>query len=152
MKSVIAFTSAFLATLNLATAAPAPAVAQTVSVSFDPKFDVGTSSLNTVTCSDGPNGLVTAGFTDFASLPSFPRIGGAPTVEAWNSVNCGACYEIHYANDKFEETITVLAVDSAPGGFNIGKQAMNLLTRNQADQLGRIDATYIKVADSVCGL
>ncbi|CAI7621568.1 unnamed protein product [Penicillium bialowiezense] len=147
MKSTITFASAFLATLNLATAAPAPAVAQTVSVSFDPKFDVGTSSLNTVSCSDGPNGLVTAGFTDFASLPSFPRIGGAPTVEGWNSANCGACYELHYVNGKVDETITVLAVDSAPGGFNIGKQAMNLLTRNQADQLGRIDATFIQVAD-----
>lgn len=152
MKSTITFASAFLAALNLATAAPAPAVAQTVSVSFDPKFDVGTSSLNTVSCSDGPNGLVTAGFTDFASLPSFPRIGGAPTVEGWNSANCGACYELHYVNGKVDETITVLAVDAAPGGFNIGKQAMNLLTRNQADQLGRIDATFIQVADSVCGL
>ncbi|CAG8278503.1 unnamed protein product [Penicillium salamii] len=152
MKSVIAFTSAFLATLNLVAAAPAPAAAQTVSVSFDPKYDIGTSSLSTVSCSDGPNGLLTAGFTDFASLPSFPRVGGAPTVKGWNSANCGACYKLHYANGKVDESITVIAVDAAPGGFNIGKQAMDLLTKNQAEQLGRVDATFELVGDSECGL
>ncbi|CAG8011090.1 unnamed protein product [Penicillium salamii] len=151
MKSVIAFTSAFLATLNLVAAAPAPAAAQTVSVSFDPKYDIGTSSLSTVSCSDGPNGLLTAGFTDFASLP-IPRVGGAPTVEGWNSENCGACYKLHYANGKVDESITVIAIDAAPGGFNIGKQAMDLLTKNQAEQLGRVDATFELVDGSECGL
>ncbi|CAG7953730.1 unnamed protein product [Penicillium olsonii] len=151
MKSVIAFTSAFLATLNLVTAAPAPAAAQAVSVSYDPKFDIGTTSLSTVTCSDGSNGLLTAGYTDFASLP-IARIGGAPTVAIWNSPNCGACYKLHYSNGKVDESITVIAIDSAPGGFNIGKGAMDLLTNNQAEQLGRIDATYELVADSECGL
>lgn len=151
MKSVIAFTSAFLATLNLATAAPAAAVAQTVSVSFDPKFDVRETSLNTVTCSNGPNGLITAGFTDFASLPTFPRIGGAPTVEGWNSANCGACYQLHYSAGNVDGVITVLAIDKSDG-FNIGKEAMNALTNDQADDLGRVEATYVQVADSLCGM
>ncbi|KAJ5881445.1 Cerato-platanin [Penicillium soppii] len=152
MKSVIAFTSALLATLNFATAAPAAGVAQTVSVSFDPKYDVATSSLNTVACSDGTNGLVTAGYTDFGSLPKFPNIGGSPTILGWNSPNCGACYQLHYSNGKVDNTINVIAIDAAPGGFNIGLQAMNLLTNNQAESLGRIDATYVEVDASVCGL
>jgi hypothetical protein len=152
MKSVVAFTSALLATLSLVAAAPAAASAQTVSVSFDPKFDVGTSSLNTVSCSDGPYGLVTAGFTDFASLPNFPKIGGAPTIPGWNSENCGACYQLHYTGGRVDKTINVIAVDAAPGGFNIGLQAMNELTNNQAEQLGRITATYVEVDASVCGL
>ncbi|KAJ5519476.1 hypothetical protein LT330_008843 [Penicillium expansum] len=152
MKSTIAFTSAFLATLSLVAAAPAPAAAETVSVSFDPKYDVGTSSLNTVACSDGVNGLVTQGYTDFASLPIFPNIGGAITIAGWNSPNCGKCYALHYSNGKIDKTINVIAVDTAPGGFNIGLQAMNTLTNGQAEQLGRVDATYVEVEASACGL
>ncbi|KUM56762.1 hypothetical protein ACN42_g10445 [Penicillium freii] len=152
MKSTIAFTSASLATFSLVAAAPAPAAAETVSVSFDPKYDVGTSSLTTVACSDGINGLITEGYTDFASLPSFPNIGGAPTISGWNSPNCGKCYALHYSNGKIDNTINIIAVDAAPGGFNIGLQAMNALTNGLATQLGRIDATYVEVEDSACGL
>ena len=152
MKSTIAFTSAFLATFSLVSAAPAPAAAETVSVSYDPKYDFGTSSLTTVACSDGINGLITEGYTDFASLPSFPNIGGAPTISGWNSPNCGKCYALHYSNGKIDKTINVIAVDAAPGGFNIGLQAMNTLTNGLAAQLGRIDATYVEVEASACGL
>ncbi|CAG8897100.1 unnamed protein product [Penicillium egyptiacum] len=152
MKSTIAFTSALLATLNLVAAAPAPAAAETVSVSFDPKYDVGTSSLKSVSCSDGANGLVTQGYTDFASLPSFPNIGGAITIPGWNSPNCGKCYALHYSNGKVDKTINVIAVDTAPGGFNIGLQAMNTLTNGQAEQLGRVAATYVEVDAKACGL
>ncbi|KAJ5822422.1 Cerato-platanin [Penicillium robsamsonii] len=152
MKSTIICTSAFLATLNLVAAAPVAAVAETVSVSFDPKYDVGTSSLTTVSCSNGINGLITQGYTDFASLPSFPNIGGAITIPGWNSPNCGKCYELHYSNGKIDKTINVIAVDAAPGGFNIGLQAMNTLTNGLAEELGRVDATYVEVEDSACGL
>ncbi|KAJ5973100.1 Cerato-platanin [Penicillium vulpinum] len=153
MKSTIVFTSsAFLATLNLVTAVPAPVVAATVSVSFDPKYDVGTSSLNTVSCSNGIYGLVTQGYTDFASLPNFPNIGGAITIPGWNSPNCGKCYELHYSNGKIDKTINIIAVDAAPSGFNIGLQAMNTLTNGLAEELGRVDATYVEVEDSACGM
>ncbi|KAJ5463896.1 Cerato-platanin [Penicillium sp. IBT 31633x] len=152
MKSTIAFSFAFLGTLSLVAAAPAPAVAETVSVSYDPKYDVGTSSLTTVACSDGANGLIPQGYTDFASLPSFPNIGGALTIPGWNSPNCGKCYQLHYSNGKIDKTINIIAIDAAPGGFNIGLRAMNTLTNGQAEQLGRIDVTYVEVDDSVCGL
>ncbi|KAJ5780123.1 Cerato-platanin [Penicillium paradoxum] len=166
MKSTIAFASAFLASLVAAapaptptptpTPAPAPAPAQaagqTVSVSWDAAYDVGTSSLATVTCSDGPYGLLPRGFTDFASLPIFPNIGGAPTIADGNSPNCGKCYELHYSFGNTDKTINVIGIDSAPSGFNIGLQAMNALTNGQAERLGRIDATYVQVDDSVCGM
>lgn len=148
-----------MASLHLAGAAPAPqpdvaaaAAATQVSVSYDPKFDVKGSSLNTVSCSDGANGLVTKGYSTFGSLPPFPRIGGAPTIAGWNSANCGKCYSLHYKSGKVDKTIKVLAIDAAPGGFNIGLEAMNLLTNNQAQQLGRVTATYTPLADSACGL
>ena len=152
MKSTIALTSAFMAILSLVPAAPAPLAGATVSISYDPKYDVGTSSLNTVSCSDGANGLVTKGYSNFASLPTFPNIGGAVTIPGWNSPNCGKCYALHYSNGKVDKTINVIAVDAAPGGFNIGLQAMNTLTNGQAEQLGRVDATYVEVDASACGL
>jgi hypothetical protein len=46
----------------------------------------------------------------------------------------------------------VLAVDHTDSGFNIGINAMNALTNNQAKAVGRINATAKQVAASVCGL
>ncbi|KAJ6014157.1 Cerato-platanin [Penicillium herquei] len=159
MKSTTFISFAVLAAAHLANAAPTPATTpantvtpQSVSVSYDQKYDDGTTSLNTVACSDGTNGLETDGFTTFSSLPTFPLIGGAPTVDGWDSPNCGQCYQLHFESGEVNETINVLAVDSASGGFNIGLTAMNRLTDNQATQLGRVTATYVAVANSVCGL
>lgn len=150
---------ALLASLHLAGAAPAPqsveaeaAAAVSVSVSYDQKYDVKQSSLTTVACSDGVNGLMSKGYTTFGSLPKFPLIGGAPTVPGWNSPNCGKCYQLHYKAGNVDRTINVLAIDAAPGGFNIGLEAMNRLTNNQAVNLGRVTATYTPVADKLCGM
>jgi hypothetical protein len=62
--------------------------------------------------------------------------------------NCGGCYELVYKG----KTIYITAVDHAAAGFNIGKKAMDTLTGGQAAQLGRVDASYKKVANSKCGL
>ncbi|KAL4879160.1 Cerato-platanin-domain-containing protein [Aspergillus karnatakaensis] len=125
----------------------------TSTLSYDPKFDVGTSSLNTVACSDGDFGLVNEGFSTFDSLPSFPRIGGAPTVAGWGSANCGKCYEVSYTNAAGVTTsLFVTAVDSAPGGFNVGVQAMNELTGNRAIELGRVNIAWTEVSRESCGL
>ncbi|CAI7623353.1 unnamed protein product [Penicillium pancosmium] len=159
MKYFTAITVALMASLQLTGAAPAAQPeaeaevdlftrATSVSVSYDPKFDVAGSSLNTVSCSDGVNGLVSR-YPTFGNLPTFPRIGGAPTIAGWNSPNCGNCYSLHYKGGKVDKTIKVIAIDAAPGGFNIGKQAMNLLTNNQAEALGRVTATYTLLADNL---
>lgn len=161
MKFVTATVCVLLASLQLANAVPAPLTAESeaaaaaaisVSVSYDPKYDVEKSSLNTVACSDGVNGLISKGYTTFGSLPKFPFIGGAPTVGGWNSPNCGKCYQLHYKGGNVDKTINVLAIDAAPGGFNIGLDSMNCLTNGQAVNLGRVTATYTPVADKVCGL
>lgn len=43
-------------------------------------------------------------------------------------------------------------MDHAAQGFNIAQEALDQLTGGQAVQLGRIDADYVQVDASVCGL
>jgi hypothetical protein len=92
--------------------------------------------------------VVTTKLTRRLSLPKFPYIGGAQAIAGWNSASCGTCWALTY-NGK---TINVLAVDHTDSGFNIGINAMNALTNNQAKAVGRINATAKQVAASVCGL
>ncbi|KAI9069531.1 Cerato-platanin [Trametes sanguinea] len=121
-----------------------------VTLSYDQTYDNKSGDLHTVACSDGPNGLLTKGFTTFGSLPHFPNIGGAAAVAGWNSANCGTCWKLTYADTG--KSINVLAIDHTDAGFNIALEAMNTLTNNQAEFLGRIDVSATQVAASQCGL
>lgn len=125
-----------------------PALAQTESLSYDTTYDNPNLSLTYVACSDGPNGLITKGYTTLGSLPKFPYIGGVYTVAGWNSAYCGTCYEVTYGNT----TLAVLAVDTASEGFNLSEEAMNALTGGEAAFLGRVAVTAVEVNASVCGL
>ena len=133
-----------IALAALALAAPALGV----TVSFDEAYDNGSASLATVACSDGPNGLLTKGFSTFNSLPHFPNIGGAAAVGGWNSAQCGSCWQLTFNG----RSINVLAVDHTDAGFNIAKAAMNTLTGGHAEEFGRVDATATQVSASACGL
>ena len=66
----------------------APLVATATRVSWDPTYDNGSQSLDTVACSDGPNGLEPK-YGVFSDLPTFPNITGAYVVAGWGSLNCG---------------------------------------------------------------
>jgi hypothetical protein len=123
------------------------------SVSFDQTYDKGSNSLGITACSNGANGLQTAGFTTFSSLPTFPFIGGAGAVTGWNSTGCGTCWKLTFTSGKINSTITVTAVDvAAAGTFNIGEDAMNNLTSGNAVELGRVSVTSQQLAASACGL
>ena|SRR6266550_5656796 len=74
-----------------------PALGQ-ITVAYDTAYDDSTASLNTVACSDGPNGLETLGYTTLGSLPSFPNIGAAYAVAGWDSPACGTCWQLTYTN------------------------------------------------------
>ena len=122
-------------------------------VSYDNRYDNAGGSLNTVACSDGPNGLMTRGFTTFGSIPKFPHLGGAEAVKGWNSPSCGTCWELTYTNAQGKKkSINVLAVDVAKPGFNIALSAMNELTNGTAVQVGKVEVESKKVDPSVCGL
>ncbi|KAF7970192.1 hypothetical protein HWV62_24838 [Athelia sp. TMB] len=132
---------------------PVGALAATSTLSYDQTYDTKSTSLSTVACSDGTNGLLTAGFTTFGSLPKFPYIGGAQAVAGWNSPNCGSCWNVTYTNSKkVSKSISVLAIDHTDSGFNIALEAMNTLTGGIAKELGRITVTSKEIAASNCGL
>ena len=114
----------------------------------DGTYDNAGYSLNGVACSDGANGLITKGFDTLGDLPTFPHIGGSHAVAAWNSPNCGSCWELEYGGNK----INVLAVDTAGVGFNIAWRAMMDLAGPAGVRAGKILVNYKQVGPSVCGL
>ncbi|KAG1749561.1 Cerato-platanin [Suillus lakei] len=138
------FTSTIISILAIAL----PVLAQTESLSYDNTYDNPDTSLSTVACSDGPNGLITKGYTTLGQLPNFPNVGGVYTVTGWDSPYCGTCYEVTYGSN----TIAILAVDVATAGFNVAEAAMNTLTGGQAAFLGRVSVTSVQVNASACGL
>ncbi|KAG5349491.1 hypothetical protein C0989_003473 [Termitomyces sp. Mn162] len=125
-----------------------------ITVSYDPKYGDASRSLTDLACSDGANGLMTAGFTTLGSLPGFPSVGGTDNVAGWNSPQCGTCWKLTYTDGKgVTRSINVLAVDHADAGWNIATQAMDMLTDGLAVQIGRINnATEQQVDKSQCGL
>nr|AGL40516.1 cerato-platanin 3 [Crinipellis campanella] len=140
MKFTLFTTTAALTLLSTYAAA--------VQLQYDPAYDNAGESLINAACSDGPNGLMTRGFTTFGSLPNFPHIGAADVITGWNSPNCGTCWQVTY-NGK---SINILAMDVAGNGFNVAQQAMDELTNGQAVALGNIDVQSVQVDASVCGL
>ena len=138
----------FVLSLVSLAALAAPSLASSSTVTYDNMYDHYSDSLNNVACSDGENGLITKGYTDFGSLPHFPLIGGAPAVGSWNSPACGSCWSLTYNGN----TIYVLAIDTGAEGFNIAEEAMNMLTNGQAEALGRVTVDASQVGGEMCGL
>ncbi|KAF5310236.1 hypothetical protein D9619_010438 [Psilocybe cf. subviscida] len=137
---------------TLAPIAALVALTQAVNTSFDTVYDDGSQSLNNVACSTGSNGLV-ARFPTFGSLPTFPNIGGAPAITGFNDPDCGSCWNLTFTNSKgAKKSIVITAIDVSTPDFNIGLKAMNTLTGNQAQQLGRVPITAARLAPSACGL
>ena len=124
---------------------PTPA---SVPVTYDNTYDNPTGSLFNVACSNGDNGLLTKGFTDFQSLPPFPYIGGAAAVEHWDSESCGSCWKLSYEGRH----VHVLAVDYAAQGFNVAQAALDALTDGRAVELGHVEAEATLVGPWECGL
>ncbi|PTU20708.1 hypothetical protein P175DRAFT_0228079 [Aspergillus ochraceoroseus IBT 24754] len=151
MKFSTAFTTVLPLFLGSALAAPLEQRAETASLSYDERYDVASTSLDGVACSNGSNGVENWGYHTFGDLPGFPRVGGAPTITGWNSPQCGTCYQLTYQAGTVNNSIYVTAIDTGYSGFNIGLTAMNQLTNNQAAQLGRVDITYQAVDRTLCG-
>jgi hypothetical protein len=113
---------------------------------FDNTFDNPQGSLNNVACSDGDHGLA-ARFPLFHDLPNFPFIGGAFDI-AWNSPNCGSCWQI--TNQATGASIYLTAIDTAGAGFNIAEKAFKRLNGGQLG--GALEVVGQKVNPAICGL
>lgn len=123
------------------------AAVSALSVSYDQGYDDASRLMTAVACSDGPNGLITKyGWETQGAIPKFPNIGGWEGIEGWGSTNCGTCLQLTY-NGK---SINVLAIDHAGAGANIALEAMNVLTNNQAEFLGRVEADVVQLDISAC--
>ncbi|KAL1747876.1 Cerato-platanin [Schizophyllum fasciatum] len=140
----------FISAIVAAAAAVSSACATTIR--YDPVYDNAGQSLATVSCSDGPYGLLTRGYTTFGSLPEFPHIG-AMAGASHGTAQCGTCHKVSWT-DEFGTTrsIHVLAVDYATSGFNIAQSALDELTGGRAVEKGTINANVKQVNVKHCGL
>ncbi|EJF62755.1 immunomodulatory protein [Dichomitus squalens] len=114
-----------------------PVLGQTIikNVTYNTFYDDMNNSFEGVACSDGPNGLINKhNWTVLGDADGFPDIGGVFAVEGFDSDNCGSCWELTYNVLK----INILAIDTAPVGFDISLKAMNKLTGGNAEDLGRV--------------
>lgn len=130
-------------------------LARAAIATYDPSFDLPNSSLNTVACSDGENGLESRGYTTFKSIPNFPYIGGASVIGGYNSPNCGTCHQLTYINAAGNKTSVYITLIDTSGGqsqYNIAKGALDTLTHGQAEHLGKVNVTSIQVSKRNCGL
>lgn len=122
--------------------------------SWDSVYDNSAQSTLTLACSDGVNGLYTKGYPTLGSIPKFPFVGAAPTIPGWNSPNCGKCYKIYSTAGGVARTIYVTGVDTSrsSGNFVLSKAALNVLTNNQAEALGRVAISWAEASKSSCGM
>jgi hypothetical protein len=86
-------------------------------------------------------------FPHFKDFPHFPYIGGA-----WNiprdPLLCGSCWNL--TDLKTHKTISVTVIDHAKSGYNISKEAFNVLN---GGKLGSktLQATAKQVDQKYCG-
>ena len=135
------------AVLSPALAIPANGnTSKTLKVTFDTFYDNPSTSLLSVACSNGDNGLISKGFTTFGSLPT-RAIGGSQFIAGWNSDQCGSCWKLTYKG----KSVHLLAVDTAGVGFNIAKGTFDYLADASAQQAGSFEAAIESLPASGCG-
>ena len=117
-----------------------------LTVSYDTAYDNAGQSLDTVACSNGPNGLESKGYKTLGDLKNFPYVGGTQYVAGWNSPNCGSCWKLTYGS----RSVNVLAVDHVAEGFIVSQATLDKLTGGQAIDLGHVQASAQQVANSQC--
>lgn len=128
-----------------------PAFGITSYVTWDATYGNPDGSIDSVSCSNGLNGLLSQGYTTFSSLPSFPNIGGVPG-NSWNSTLCGSCWGLKYtAPTGGQTTVYITAVDDSYT-FNISPQAFDALTNGTGFAAGKVEVRAIQVSASQCGM
>lgn len=118
-------------------------------VTFDTVYDDANLPLTRVACSTGANGLINKGVHKLGDLISFPYVGGA-SFASFNSTKCGTCWELVWP--PVNQSVFVFVVDNCEEGFNISKEAMNLLTDGEGLELGVVEGvTAAEAGTALCG-
>ena len=117
--------------------------------SYDNTYDNASGDMNTVACSNGPNGL-SSRFPTFGSLPTFPNIGGSSAIAGFGSAECGSCWHLTFSQTGV--SILVTAIDHTLDGFNLSQEALDKLTNGNAVFDGAVDVNAVQVDKSQCGL
>lgn len=133
----------FASFLALVAAPFAVALADTIAVTHNPKYDTSSTSLGRVLCADifFPQGLTT-----FGALASYPNIGASPVITKWDSPYCASCWELSVDG----KSVNVLALDSsASGTFETSQSTLDFLTGGSVDS---VTVDVKQVDRSACGL
>jgi len=115
-------------------------------VTWDDVYDNPNGDTDSVSCSDGQNGLA-GEYPQFQNFPDFPYLGGAFDI-TWGSSNCGTCWKLTVTQTG--RFIYFTAIDATAAGFNIGKTAFIALNGGTVGS-GTLDAEAISVAGHFCG-
>ena len=112
-------------------------------------YDNPNGDTNKVACNNGPHGIHHR-YPHFKNIPHFPYIGAAWNVK-WGSEYCGSCWNL--TNLKTHRTISITVIDSVKSGhgYNISKEAFNVLNG------GKLGSTWLQaeakqVSANPCGL
>ena len=111
------------------------AAGDTVVVSYNAKYDIGKTSMGTVTCS----GYLGGKYPTFGSLPT-KMIGG------YNGphIPCGSCWQLGYNH----HITYAIAIDTSTNGFELSQSAIAAL----GGPKGTVQVSISQASPSRCGL
>ncbi|KAG0701389.1 Cerato-platanin-domain-containing protein [Suillus ampliporus] len=141
----------FTLVVALLSAFAIPVFAIPAYVTWDATYGNPDTSLSVVSCSNGKNGLLAEGYTNMASLPSFPNIGGVPGA-GWNSTLCGSCWSLKYSAPSGNQTTVYITAVDLSYTYNISPQAFDTLTEGTGFAAGKVKVRAIQVSPSKCGM
>ncbi|KAI6015562.1 hypothetical protein PISMIDRAFT_22402 [Pisolithus microcarpus 441] len=145
------FTAIFAALVALAVPRAASVQITSSLVTYSVDYRLSNASLTTVACSNGANGLITKGYTDLGSLPTYPNVSGIPNL-VWNSTLCGTCWAVSYPfPNGTVNTVVVTAIDAA-SDFDLSPQAFGFLAGITGYEAGEVIANVTQLNSSACGL
>ncbi|KAI6147100.1 Cerato-platanin-domain-containing protein [Pisolithus tinctorius] len=148
-SSDMKFTAVFAALVVFAIAR-ATSAQTTALVTYSDDYELSNTSLSTVACSNGANGLITKGYTDLGSLPNYPNVTGIPNL-TWNSTRCGTCWELaHQFPNGSINTVLVTAIDAA-ATFDLSPQTFSYLAGISGYEAGKVTANVTQLDASACG-
>ncbi|EXM14987.1 Cerato-platanin [Fusarium oxysporum f. sp. vasinfectum] len=114
--------------------------ASAVSLTYSKLYDDNSTPVSQLACYK--NGLIMDGQPEWQTIGDIPHsITGLEQVDGPDSPLCGSCWVLTYG----ETSRPVLILDSAKEGFISTLDALNWLTGNKGEELGKVEVKATKV-------